>query len=172
MEEEDQQLLERYNQREPNLPSYVGKNYYGYCLYAKDNLDAGTIVATASFVPTENAYIAGHGDEEHKYVAVMDITREGEPVWGKILGKWAFCNHSCDPNCLISPTFEIITRRAVKRDQELTTSYDCFIPNFEWKEYWNFHCLCGSSDCKGYIHEFRRDLQYPILPGHKTFFHT
>jgi hypothetical protein len=161
------ELVKTYNRREPHFPSYVDMNDYGICLRALDDLDTGTVVATASFTATDGNYIAGHNDEDHKYVAVIDV-QDKNPVYGKIQGKWAFCNHSCDPNCTIRDDFEIITNRFIPRGQELTTSYDCFIPNLPWPEAWNLECLCQQPNCKKFIKEYRIDIQYPPLPAPST----
>lgn len=150
-----------YNLIEPHYPSYVSQNYYGLCLRAVRDLKKGTIVATADFEQTDKAYIADHSDQEHKYVAVMQITQDGKPIYGRIRGKWAFCNHSCDPNCDISDTWEIITNRDVAKGQELTTSYDAFVDNLPWPESWNFKCLCEAPNCKKVIKEYRMDILYP-----------
>lgn len=155
-------MIENYNKREPHYPSYVDTNHFGFCLRAKENLKKGTIVATGSLQITEKAYIAGHDSEEHKYVALMGIDKNGNPTWGTVTGKWAFCNHSCDPNCDISDTWEIVTNRDIKAGQELTTSYDALVLNFPWPDTWNFECLCQSPQCKKVINKYRTDIVYPI----------
>ena len=143
-------------------PSYISNNHFGKCLRALNDIDAGTIVATADFEETEKAYIAGHQSEEHIHVALMDLTENGKPVWGKVRGLWRFCNHSCDPNCDISDNWEIITNRVIRKDEELTTSYDAFVHGFPWPETWNFECKCNASNCKKIINTYRADIVYPI----------
>lgn len=164
MEESKQQQLLVYNQREPHFPSYADTNDYGFCLRAAQDLAAGTMVATADFERSDKSYIAGHADEDYKYIAVIDVVN-GQPLYGKVCGKWAFCNHSCDPNCTISDVFEIITNRPVRKGEELTTSYDCFLPGLKWQDTWNFECLCGQPCCKKFIREYRFDIRYPPMPA-------
>ncbi len=153
---------ELYQNIEPQYPSYVDKNHYGLCLRAARDLKKGTIVATADFEKTDKAYIADHESPEHKYVALMDVSIDGVATWGKVRGKWAFCNHSCDPNCDISPAWQIITNRDVAKGQELTTSYDALVHNYPWPESWNFVCLCESPNCRKIINKYRNDISYPI----------
>lgn len=155
---------EPYSTIEPHFPSYVSRNHYGLCLRATHDLKRSTIVATADFEKTDKAYIADHDSPDHKYVALMDITEEGIPVWGRVRGKWAFCNHSCDPNCDISECWEIVTNREIAKDEELTTSYDALVPNFPWPASWNFNCLCETVHCKKTINIYRYDIVYPIKP--------
>lgn len=157
-----QQKIEAANLIEPHYPSYIDINHYGLCLRAAKDLPQGTIVATADFEPTDKTYIAGHPSEEYKYVAVMDVTADGTPIYGKVRGKWAFCNHSCDPNCTITDTWEIVTNRAVAQGEELTTSYDAFVHNLSWQENWNFDCLCNAYSCKKIICRYRMDMVYPV----------
>jgi SET domain-containing protein len=154
--------IEKYRTIEPQYPSYIDRNHYGLCLRAARDLKKGTVVATADFEKTDKPYIADHSSDEHKYVALVAVSIDDVPTWGKVRGKWAFCNHSCDPNCDISDTFQIITNRDVQNGQELTTSYDAFVPNFPWQENWNFICLCEAKNCKKIIKEYRMDIVYPI----------
>lgn len=153
--------------KELSYPSYVSTNQYSRCLRASKDLNKGTIVATADFEPTDKEYIANHPSEEHTHVALMDVTVDGKPVWGKVRGKWKFCNHSCDPNCDISDSWEIITNRNVMKDEELTTSYDAFVYNYPWPQTWNFECKCNSVHCKKIINKYRTDIIYPIKPKDK-----
>jgi len=153
--------LTRYAAIEPQYPSYVDHNHYGLCLRAAQDLPKVTIVATASLEKTDKPYIAEHPSEDHRHVALMHVAQDGTPTWGRVRGKWAFCNHSCDPNCDLSDTWQIITNRGIKKGQELTTSYDAYVPNFPWPETWNFTCLCASPLCKGVIKEYRMDILDP-----------
>lgn len=153
---------EQYSDIEPHYPSYVDSNHFGLCLRAAQDLKKGTVVATADLERTDKPYIAGHPSEEHKYVALIDVSKDGAPTWGRVRGKWAFCNHSCDPNCDIDAAWNIVTNRDIKKGQELTTSYDAFVPNYPWPETWNFECLCLAPNCKKIIKEYRMDIVYPV----------
>lgn len=145
-----------------NYPSYVDMNSYGRCLRASQDLEAGIVVATADLEPIDKPYIADDPDSIH--IALMDVDEKGNPSWGKVRGKWAFCNHSCDPNCDITDQWEIITNRPIKQGQELTTSYDAFVYNFPWPQTWNFECKCEEENCKKIINTYRTDIVYPIKP--------
>jgi hypothetical protein len=154
--------IEQSRMIEPQYPSYVDQNHYGLCLRAAYDLKKDTIVASADFEKTDKPYIAGHESAEHRYVALMQVNKEGIPTWGRVRGKWAFCNHSCDPNCDITDTWHITTNRDVEKGQELTTSYDAFVPHLPWQDTWNFVCLCNAPQCKKIIKEYRTDILYPI----------
>ena len=141
-------------------PAYVDSNHYGLCLRASKDLEKGTIVATADLERTDKDYRAGQ--QEYIHLALMEVLDDGTPIYGNVRGNWRFCNHSCDPNCDISINHEIITNRAVKQGQELTTSYDAYIVNFPWPTTWNFVCECKSPLCKGVINKYRFDILDPI----------
>lgn len=160
--QEQKDLIAYYNQREPHYPSIVDSNNYGLCLRAAIDLPSGTLVATADFEHSENPYIADHPNPEYKYVALVTVNPKAIAGWGRVRGKWAFCNHSCNPNCDIKPGWLITTNRYIKKGEELTTSYDAYVPNFPWPETWNFTCICSTPNCKGIIKEYRMDIIYPI----------
>ena len=157
------ELLLKYNLIEPQYPSWVDTNHYGLCLRAVRYLPKGTIVATADFQETDKQFIANSSDPEYKYVALSRINSDRTPIYSRIRGKWAFCNHSCDPNCDLSDTWQIITNRAVEQGQELTTAYDSYVLNFPWQDTWSFECLCDALHCKKLIKEYRHDILYPKI---------
>jgi mannose-6-phosphate isomerase-like protein (cupin superfamily) len=154
-----------YNQIESTYPSYVCTNRYGRCLRAATDLPKGTVVATADFEPSDKPYIAGHTSNEHTHVALVSVAPDGQCTWGKVRGKWAFCNHSCDPNCDLNNDWQIVTNRDLPKGTELTTSYDSYVPNLPWRSEENFTCLCGTAACKGTINEYRMDIMYPPYFG-------
>ncbi len=58
-----------------------------------------------------------------------------------------FINHSCSPNCKIIDTLIMITRRSIKRGEELTTDF-----SNHTKRGKKFICNCGAKNCKGTIY--------------------
>lgn len=154
-----------YNQIETNYPSYVCTNSYGRCLRALTTIKKGTVVATANFVATDKPYIAGHVSTGHTYVALMQVLPDGQCVWGNIRGKWAFCNHSCDPNCDLNNNWQIVTNRDIPKGAELTTAYDSYVPNLPWRSEENFTCLCKTLVCRRVIDTYRTDIMYPPYFG-------
>ncbi|MDR3646142.1 MAG: SET domain-containing protein-lysine N-methyltransferase [Candidatus Babeliales bacterium] len=154
--------IEEYQKIETEYPSYVDQNHLGLCLKASIHLEKGTVVATANFEKTDKNYIADHPSEEYRYIALMNIDDNGNPICGKVRGKWAFCNHSCEPNCDITDKWEIVTNRKIDKDEELTTSYDALVYNYEWPAHWNFECKCLAEKCKKQINKYRLDIIYPI----------
>jgi len=61
-------------------------------------------------------------------------------------------NHSCEPNCDAEEDDReriwIVSRRSIQRGEELTYNY-----GYDFKDFWNYPCRCGSANCVGYIVE-------------------
>lgn len=60
-----------------------------------------------------------------------------------------YTNHSCNPNCGVKRLVEIVAMRDINADEEITIDYDMI-------EYsWTMKCLCGSENCRKYIHGYK-----------------
>lgn len=162
-------VSDKYNLIEPHLPSYVDTNHLGLCLRAAQDLPEGTIVATANLQECAEEYIADNPQAEFRHRAVMKVIN-GKPYYGNVRGKWAFCNHSCDPNCVLNESMEVVTRKAVKKGEELTTSYDAYVEGLPWQKNWNFVCKCFSLHCVGVINKYRMDILYPVSNNTELIF--
>lgn len=60
-----------------------------------------------------------------------------------------YINHSCDPNCetvIIRGHIWIVALRDIKKGEELSYNY-----NYEFEDYEDHTCQCGSHRCVGYI---------------------
>lgn len=140
---------------EPEYPSYISQNSFGSCLRATQNLESGTVVGTKNLTPTNNKFIANHPSPEYRHVMVMGFDNNQQPLWGRVQGKAAFVNHSCNPNCTIQKD-KVITTRRIKIDEELTISYDAFSPFIKWNSDWNFECGCGEKNCRKIIDSYKK----------------
>ena len=76
---------------------------------------------------------------------VIDPTKNGNMA--------RFINHSCDPNCETRKwhvrgelCIGIFTKKDIKEDEELTFNYDFDLCKTRYQK-----CLCGSSNCRGYL---------------------
>lgn len=60
-----------------------------------------------------------------------------------------FINHSCTPNAesdIIRGRIWIIALRDIPKGEEITYNY-----NYEWEDYEDHPCCCGTKNCVGYI---------------------
>lgn len=149
-----------YIHLEPQYPSYVATSNYGLCLRAKTALSSDTIVGTATMITSKVPYVHDHPNITHRHVSIIGF-RNQKPVYGRVIGKFAFCNHSCDPNCKVTPDFFIKTIRALAPHEEITLAYDAYIPHIPWQHNWSFNCLCKKPPCKKYINKYRPDIIHP-----------
>jgi hypothetical protein len=143
-------------------PAYISYNNYGQCLRASNDLPAGTIVANADLEITNDHYIANHPDPKHRHVVLFAIDQHGKPIWARVYGTMALCNHSCNPNCMLNILWQVVTRRQVTKDEELTIAYDAYIPGITWQDNWTFVCYCNGPNCKKLIDKYRMDIISPV----------
>jgi SET domain-containing protein len=59
-------------------------------------------------------------------------------------------NHSCDPNCGISPQLEFFTLRDIRKDEQLFWDYSTSM----FERHWTMKCECGSPLCRQLISDF------------------
>ena len=68
--------------------------------------------------------------------------------WSREVMPMHLTNHSCDPNGRFNEAGMLIAIREIATDEEITFDYLAHpLPASPW----NFECLCGASNCKGWI---------------------
>ena len=80
-----------------------------------------------------------------------------------------YINHSCDANCFVSDTREVVARRRIRAGEELTIMYNGIsMEEFlagsaldePWDARWTFDCRCGSPRC------IRKIDRYVVVTAH------
>jgi hypothetical protein len=61
-----------------------------------------------------------------------------------------YINHSCDPNCGITPALHLIAIRDIMQDEELTYDYSTTM----LERHWTMECKCGSARCRKVVRDF------------------
>ncbi len=61
-----------------------------------------------------------------------------------------YSNHSCDPNCGLTPELEVKTLRNIKKGEELFWDYSTSM----MERHWTMQCRCGAPNCRGLITDF------------------
>lgn len=149
-----------YLDLEPEYPSYVARNKYGLCLRARKALEPNAIVGTARMVSSQVPYVHDHPHVTYRHVSIIGFKKK-QPIYGRVIGKYAFCNHSCDPNCIVTTDFLIKTQRPLQRHEEITLAYDAYIPFLPWQQQWSFACSCDTPRCPKNINGYRTDIIHP-----------
>ncbi|KAI8911537.1 hypothetical protein EDD86DRAFT_119552 [Gorgonomyces haynaldii] len=127
------------------FPSVVKQVSYGKALFAKQDLSVGTVVER--FVGKQVQY-----EDLTKHDKTYVLCTESEPgnndwIWLLAESDAKYANHSCDPNCRLTPSREIVTIKPVKENEELTFYYLNGTESDFWDPAWNFECYCGSKHC-------------------------
>lgn len=131
-----------------NYPSCVVELSYGKGLAATRTLRAGEVVerfvgpiVSYSEVPeSEKLFVLWVGPD--KWLIPLPACNARH------------INHSCEPNCALSTSREIVTRRAIKANEQLTISYNVSTEDGEWDAAWSFKCHCKHYRCQGIINGY------------------
>jgi len=62
-----------------------------------------------------------------------------------------YINHSCNPNAGYNGQIFLVAMRMIKKDEEITFDYAMVLHNSRGIKKYNMKCLCGSSNCRGFV---------------------
>lgn len=136
-------------------PSQVLDTRAGQGLFAAEDLDKDTAVEKL-----EGRVVRYDQIPEREIRYAFEI---GNDRWIVPTNAARFINHSCEPNCYLSESLEVLTVRNVGKGEELTIMYNevtieaymnagAVLP--KWDQRRNFDCLCGSKKCLGRIDRY------------------
>jgi uncharacterized protein len=63
---------------------------------------------------------------------------------------YCYFNHSCEPNCGVTPDLYLVTLRPVEEEEELTYDYSTTM----LEKSWTMPCKCGKPSCRGLVADF------------------
>lgn len=73
-----------------------------------------------------------------------------------------YSNHSCEPNCGVTPALELISLQSIHKGEELLWDYSTSM----LERHWTMNCRCGCNNCRHLITDF--DLLPQKLQQHYT----
>lgn len=130
--------------------------HLGIGFFAEKDIKAGVVVADKKgFVVSEHQLLTMIGEEKlipdpyskGSYAQIGKSTYlcgvDERSVTQSMIG----INHSCHPNVGKSGNTQLVTMRAIKKGEELTTDYG-FQLNNDW---FKMECKCGAKECRGII---------------------
>lgn len=131
----------------------IQQSKFGKGLFASIDIPKNTIVARATgrqmkFEDT----IALNERESHTLQIARDEYILCDPPF-------LYSNHSCNPNCGLTPELELKTLRNITQGEELLWDYSTSM----LERHWTMQCRCGSPNCRGIITDF--DLLPEELQG-------
>ena len=136
-------------------PSNVIPARSGFGLIASEDLPAETVVEKFEGSILKLAAIP---EAELPFVVHLEGDQWMTPHSGA-----RFLNYSCDPNCKVSESLDVITNRFVAKGEELTIPHRSMTveeyvkrdpETRPWNAAWTFKCQCGSPRCIGLIDKY------------------
>jgi SET domain-containing protein len=64
-------------------------------------------------------------------------------------------NHSCNPNALIQKTSDLIARRLINAEEEITFYYSLTVKPSVQTFLWSMKCHCGTPNCRRMVSDIR-----------------
>lgn len=129
-----------------------GSSISGFGIYATRDMKAGEFIFSGEekaqrLVTLRHVEQNWPQDEKENFRRyAYPISKEVFLLWDSDPTEWAPQNHSCEPNTAYNG-LNLITIRDIDKGEELTLDYATFLD----KNMQPFHCLCGSSNCRGLI---------------------
>ena len=122
----------------------IQESKFGKGLFASVDIAKNTIVARATGeVMSFEQTVELHEKESHTLQIGVDQYILCEPPF-------LYSNHSCEPNCGLTPNLELVTLRPIKQGEELLWDYSTSM----LERHWTMQCHCGSAHCRGLITDF------------------
>lgn len=127
----------------------------GQGVFATQNFDEDTIIDTfeGQVVP----YAKVSADQ------IQNVFEVDDDRWIVPRNHLRYVNHSCEPNCYLSPDLDLVSLRRISKGEELTIMYnevtlDRYMRSASklpaWDSRRTFDCDCGSAKCIGRIDRY------------------
>lgn len=125
-------------------PMEVRESRFGKGIFAVTAIKKGTELLTVK--GTEISFLQAVGLEEREsYTVQVSAGRYLLPDYPFYLS-----NHSCNPNCGVTPDLKFVALQDIAKEEELLWDYSTTM----LERYWTMECQCGNSNCRGVIRDF------------------
>ena len=121
---------------------------HGRGLFARRDISAGIrlIQYVGRVIPKQQGAQLCQKRNAYIFSVNGQIDVDGKVSWNPA----RFINHSCEPNCDAEvddrDRIWAVSRRAIRRGEELTWNY-----GYDLKDFRNYPCSCGAPTCLGYV---------------------
>src|SRR5215213_6922083 len=122
----------------------IQQSKFGKGLFASVDIPKNTIVARATGQPMSFEQTLELNEKE------SHTLQTGPSQYILCDPPFLYSNHSCDPNCGLTPNMELKTLRPIKQGEELLWDYSTSM----LERHWTMQCRCGSPNCRGLITDF------------------
>jgi SET domain-containing protein len=122
----------------------IKESKFGKGLFAKRNIQAGTILCQATGKEMSFDETVRLKDKE-SYTLQTDFDKYiyCEPPF-------LYSNHSCSPNCGLNSQLELFALKDIKEGKELFWDYSTSM----LERHWTMPCSCGEKNCRKIITDF------------------
>lgn len=122
----------------------IQQSKFGKGLFASVDIPKNTVITRVTGRPMNFAdTVALKEKESHTLQTGIDQYILCDPPF-------LYSNHSCEPNCGLTPNLELKTLRNIRQGEELLWDYSTSM----LERHWTMKCNCGSAGCRGLITDF------------------
>ncbi|HEX2608197.1 MAG TPA: SET domain-containing protein [Flavisolibacter sp.] len=122
----------------------IRESRFGRGLFAQRNLEEGTTICPISG-PSLSFEETVRLKERESHTLQIGIDQY---IYCNL--PFLFTNHSCNPNCGITPSMDLIAIRNIKEDEELFWDYSTSM----LERHWTMPCACGEEQCRSLVTDF------------------
>jgi uncharacterized protein len=122
----------------------VGDTDKGKGVFANNAIQAGTVITAVRgrHITFEQTTELGEQESFCVQIGLKDYVLPNPPFY--------LVNHSCEPNCGLTAVLELVTLRAIAKDEEITWDYSTSM----LERHWTMKCECGSGQCRSSVTDF------------------
>ena len=124
----------------------VTENELGKCVYATGLIREGTEIFHFTGKPMDYEETKKLGNQESFALQVSEnfYVYLDEPA--------RYFNHSCEPNCGLTPDLKLLAIREIAKGEELTYDYSTTMLERDW----HLKCKCNKEKCRKVVTDFDR----------------
>ena len=123
----------------------IKESKFGKGLFAKSKINAGTVICRITLKDEFDLSRTFQLDQRESHALQIDHDR-----YVMCPSPFLFANHSCDPNCGVTPNFEFVAIRDVEKGEELFWDYSTSM----LERHWTMKCACGEKKCRQVVTDF------------------
>lgn len=122
----------------------VRESNFGKGVWALKNLDAGDELGMFSGKPIYFEETLEMGNKESFAFQV------GKDLYIFLDEPYRYLNHSCEPNCGITPDLKLIALKPIQKNEELRWDYSTSM----MEHHWTMKCECKKNTCRKIVADF------------------
>lgn len=122
----------------------VRESNFGKGVWALKKLEAGEELCVFSGQPVNFEETLEMGNKESFAFQV------GNDLYIFLNGPYRYFNHSCEPNCGVTPDLKLVTIKHIEKNEELRWDYSTSM----MEHHWTMKCKCKKETCRKVVADF------------------